>query len=119
MFLNSEVQAALDAAKAKINEHTRQAANELAACNDALIAANHLWSERQSSIAKRRAEMDQEELESDAVLQRNLREVQTRIATIRLGMRDDEKKEEPADHAQQQDDEQSGKSGKVHALRGK
>jgi hypothetical protein len=93
MFLNSEVQAALDGAKAKINEHTRHAATELAACNDALVAARHLWEQRRESIAMRRAQLDEEWRESNATFDRNLSEVLTRITTVSLGMRDGNQQE--------------------------
>lgn len=90
MYLNSEVMAALDTAKIRIAEHTRAAAADLNSANDQLIAAMHLRHERKLSIAKRRAELDDEDAQVEAQFVADVSDISTQVMTIKRGIRDDD-----------------------------
>lgn len=90
MFLNSEVIAALETAKVKIAEHTRQAALDLNSANDQLIAAMHLRHERKLSIAVRRAALDEEEAQVEAQFAADMSDISAQVLTIKRGIRDDD-----------------------------
>lgn len=90
MFLNTEVQAALDTVKAKINDHTRQAAGDMSSASTHMSAAMQLLSDRKIDISRRRAEIEAEERQAEWDFQKAFKEGLAEIETIKLGMRNSE-----------------------------
>lgn len=90
MFLNTEIQAALDAAKAKINDHTRQAAGDMSSACTHMSAAMQLLNDRRIDISRRRAELEAEERQAEWDFQKAFKEGLAEIETIKQGMRDSE-----------------------------